>query len=210
MAAKLVISTICDVRNTMFMSGITPFPKTHWATLGPAMTQQAKLHAKLAGHTPRGPFRHYWGEAQRYVGDDRPFSLFLASGMPFEVAETLPADGWTFLSDYDARDIAEGRLKPAGGDLVARDSAPEADALKAIAEDLPALYALKHQAVAAGYDGPYVVDDKPVVCAWYPTANAVLLWNLSEQPETFGLRVGERAITVEADALGAALVEDIG
>ncbi len=208
MAAKLVISTICDVRNTMYMSGLTPFPKTHWATLGPAMAEQARLHARLAGHTPRGPFRHYWGEAQRCVGDDRPFSLFLASGMPFEVTESLPEDGWTFLSDFDARDMAEGRLKPGGGHLVARDSAPRAKALTPVAENLAALYALKHEAVTAGYKGPYVVDDKPVVCAWYPTAGAVLLWNLSEQRETFGLRVDqERTVPVEAEALGTVLVD---
>jgi len=32
LAAKLVMSTVAGVRHTMFMSGITPFPKTHWAT----------------------------------------------------------------------------------------------------------------------------------------------------------------------------------
>src|SRR6266568_2596928 len=30
-------------------------------------------------------FKHVWGEAQRYVGDDKPFSLCLATGVPFEV-----------------------------------------------------------------------------------------------------------------------------
>ena len=55
LAAKLVISTIADVRHTMFMSGITPFPKTHWTTLAMGMQRQAGFHAQLAGHFPRHP-----------------------------------------------------------------------------------------------------------------------------------------------------------
>ena len=55
MAAKLAISTISDVRNTMFMSGVTPFPRTHWDTLAPAMKIQSGIHQKLAGHKPCGP-----------------------------------------------------------------------------------------------------------------------------------------------------------
>ena len=37
MAAKLHISTISDVRNTMMMSGLDPFPFSHWATLAPTI-----------------------------------------------------------------------------------------------------------------------------------------------------------------------------
>jgi hypothetical protein len=97
MAAKLTVSTLSDVRNTMFMSGLTPFPREHWQTLAPAMKQHAELHLKIAGHRPRGPFKHYWGEASRYVGDDNPFSLFLALGVPFEVTDELaPAVGERF------------------------------------------------------------------------------------------------------------------
>ena len=80
MAAKLVISTLADVRQTMFMSGLTPFPREHWGVLAPAMREQARLHAGIAGHRPRGPFKHFWGEAQRLVGHDHPFSLWLAAG----------------------------------------------------------------------------------------------------------------------------------
>ncbi len=50
LAAKMNISLIADVRNTLFMSGLTPFPVEHWATLAPAMRQQAALHPKLGGH----------------------------------------------------------------------------------------------------------------------------------------------------------------
>ncbi len=118
MAAKLAVSTISDVRNTMYMSGLTAFPREHWQTLGPAMKRHAKLHAKLAGHAPRGPLKHFWGEASRYVGDDNPYSLFLALGVPFEVTGEPAADGFTFLSDADARAVE--RLGPAGTRFVAR------------------------------------------------------------------------------------------
>ncbi len=109
LAAKLVVSTIADVRNTMFMSGATPFPIEHWTTLGPAMRRQAALHEKLGGHTMRGPFKHFWGEAGRYVSDDNPYSLFLAAGVPFEVCDALPSEGYVFLANADA----QGSLQPA-------------------------------------------------------------------------------------------------
>ena len=119
LAAKLTISTIADVRHTMFMSGLTPFPRAHWSTLGPAMREQARLHELVAGHRPCGPFKHVWGEAQRYVGDDKSFSLWLAAGVPFEVVEEPARDGWNFLSDFDARELPSA--KPAfSGQLVCR------------------------------------------------------------------------------------------
>ena len=122
MAAKLVISTVADVRHTMFMSGLTPFPGEHWAVLGPAMRTQARLHEELAGHKPRGPLKHFWGEAQRWVGDDRPFSLWLGLGVPFEVVGNLPGEGVVFLSDFDARELAGSRTRTRAR-LVCRSSA---------------------------------------------------------------------------------------
>ena len=92
MAAKLHISTIADIRNTMMMSGLEPFPFTHWDTLAPAMRKAAIMHREIAGQNPQGPFKHYWGESSRMVGDDKPNSLFLASGIPFEVSDS-PATG---------------------------------------------------------------------------------------------------------------------
>ena len=57
--AKLAVSTLSDVRNTMFMCD---FPKEHWPTLAPAMKRHAAIHAKIAGHTPRGPLKHFLGQ----------------------------------------------------------------------------------------------------------------------------------------------------
>jgi hypothetical protein len=54
MAAKLHISTIADIRNTMMMSGLEPFPFTHWETLAPAMKKATAIHQKIAGQNYRG------------------------------------------------------------------------------------------------------------------------------------------------------------
>ncbi len=207
MAAKLAVSTIADVRNTMFMSGMTPFPESHWEVLAPAMRVQARHHEVLKGHRPRGPFKHYWGEASRYVGDDRPFSLFLATGIPFEVVDELPEAGWAFLSDQDAQHLA-GSSSPAGaGTLVCRPaSGAPRPGMRAVEESLEALWPLKHEALASGIDSPHVVDDKPVVCAWYPSADAVLLGNLSQKKETLRLHRDGETIPVEIEALGTRLV----
>lgn len=184
MAAKLVISTLADVRHTMFMSGLTPFPAGHWSVLGPAIRQQARLHTEIAGHPPRGPFKHYWGEAQRLVGDDQPFSLWLATGVPFEVVERLPSDGWTFVSDFDARELASS----AGGAksrLVCRSSAgSRPSGATPLVESLSELFAFKRRIRAELAEVPHVEEDQPAVCAWYPTAGRVVVWNLSEQPQT--------------------------
>ena len=110
--AKLAVSTLSDVRNTMFMCD---FPKEHWPTLAPAMKRHADIHARIAGHIARGPLKHFWGEASRYTGDDNPYSLFMALGVPFEVTGEPAADGFTFLSDADAG--AVGSLQFAGHDF---------------------------------------------------------------------------------------------
>ncbi len=57
---------------------------------------------------------------------------------------------------------------------------------------------------------PYVEGEKPVVCAWYPTARAVLLWNLGERREDFTLRCGGSRRAIGVDGLDAALIEAVG
>jgi hypothetical protein len=207
MAAKLAVSTISDVRNTMYMSGMTPFPKSHWDVLAPAMRKQVQFHETLKGHRPRGPFKHYWGEASRYVGDDRPFSLFLATGIPFEVTDSVPTEGWTFLSDQDAIDLAAKAKTSEKGMLLCRPGLGSGTKnLRAVEESLEALWPLKREVIAAGLDVPYVVDDTPVVCAWYPTANAVFLWNLSEEKKALRLQWAGKTIPVDVAGLDTTLV----
>jgi hypothetical protein len=210
LAAKLVTSTVADVRHTMFMSGITPFPKTHWATLGPEMRRQAGFHRRLAGHPLHGPFKHYWGEASRYTGDDRPFSLFLAAGIPFEVTGQPARQGWTFLSDADAAAAAAGKLVSRGTRFVSRSTAGAATGvLDPCEETLAALFALKRRIRPTLRKVPFVENDDPAVLAWYPSARAALLWNVRPEPTTFLVRCGSQSREVKLGALESALLPDL-
>ncbi len=189
MAAKLAVTTISDVRNTMFMSGVRPFPRTHWSTLGPAMKKQRELHEHVAGHKLAGPFKHYWGEHSRWVGDANPYSLFLAMGIPFEVTDQPSKDGWTFLSDWDAEAVAEGKLKSAGTTLVYKPGLKtKPDSGREIAEELKDLFQFKKSVLPQIPNVPYVEEDVPMVCAWYPSAKSVLLWNLTYEKQEVTLR----------------------
>lgn len=207
LAAKLVISTLADVRHTMFMSGLTPFPREHWSVLAPAMREQARLHESIADHRPRGPFKHFWGEAQRLVGTDKPFSLWLAAGVPFGAVGDLLADGWTFLSDFDARELA-ARKDEVKSRLVIRDSATVRPAgAEMLNESLPALFDFKRRILPQLGHVPHVQEDEPAVCAWYPTAGKVLVWNLSEQARALTLVDGARRLPLSLGPLGVAVAE---
>jgi hypothetical protein len=207
MAAKLHITTIADIRNTMMMSGLEPFPFTHWSTLAPAMKKAAAMHKKVAGQQPRGPFKHYWGEGSRMVGDDKPNSLFLASGIPFEVTDTPAADGWTFLSDFDLNDVISGKLESKGTKFVYSTSFDQKlNGARFIPQNLNELFALKHEIIPQLRGIPYVAEDKPVVCTWYPKIKTVLLWNLSENKETITVKLDDQNYSVGIGGLDAELV----
>ena len=210
MAAKLAITTICDVRNTMFMSGITPFPRTHWETLAPAMRKQTETHRHIAGHKPVGPFKHYWGEASRWIGDANPYSLFLATGVPFEVVDRPPRDGWTFLSEWDVAALAAKRIRSEGTKFVSRSPAGGgASDESTVAESLDDLFAFKQTLIPHLHDVPYVKEDVPMVCAWYPTARSVLLWNLTEREQNVTLCLEDQQRNHTLAALDTVLVRDI-
>jgi hypothetical protein len=200
--AKLAVSTMSDVRNTMFMCD---YVKEDWPTLAPAMKRHAEIHSRIAGHVPQGPLKHFWGEASRYTGDDNPYSLFLALGIPFEVSESPAADGFTFLSDPDAG----AGLKSPGTTFVARPRVNPVGGLRSVPESLPELYGLKRQIVPQLGRMPYVENESPVVCAWYPKARSVLLWNLAEKGVELTLRCGDLRRAISVDALDVALVEGI-
>jgi len=203
MCAKLIISTITDVRNTMFMSGIQHFPKTHWEVLPSAMAKQAKLHAEIASHPLKGPFKHYWGMKSRYVSDDNPYSLWLALGIPFEVIEKIPDEGWTFVSDYD---IDEIKTKNTKTNLISRKNE---EGFIFVPETLEALFNLKQTIIPQLNDIPYILDEKPIVCAWYPSAKKILTWNLSENKENFTLIRGDKKINFDLESLDATLLPDL-
>lgn len=206
MAAKLAVSTISDVRNTMFMSGITCFPRTHWETLGPAMKKHRSIHEIIAGHAPKGPFKHYWGDYDRMAGEDKPNSLFLASGVPFETVDRSDGPGWTFVSHSPLTD--EPASKESSSALLCREFAGGAPppGVRVVPEALAALFALKTEIRATLKDVPFVEGDQPVVCAWYPTADAILLWNLSEEPKSFSVRYRDALREVKVGGLDVELL----
>ena len=206
MAAKLHITTIADIRNTMMMSGLEPFPLTHFSTLAPVMKKTAAIHKKVAGQVPQGPFKHFWGASSRMVGKNQPNSLFLASGIPFEVTNTPASDGWTFLSEFDINDFVTGKLKSNGTTLIHGSVKHNPDGIRYVGESIEDVFAFKREIISQFKDVPYVEEDKPVVCTWYPKIKSVLLWNLLETKETFTLKYMEKRYTVEIGALDVELI----
>ena len=207
MAAKLHISTISDVRNTMMMSGLDPFPFSHWATLAPAIKKVAAIHEKIAGQKLAGPMKHFWGTRSRMVGDDKPYSLFLAAGIPFEVTDSPSTDGWTFLSDFDIQDVSSGELKSKGTTFIYGASQDKKiNGARFVKENLQEIFSFKKEIIPLLKGVPYVEEDKPVVCAWYPKINKVLLWNLSETKELFTLKLDQKMQTIEIGGLDAELI----
>ena len=211
MAAKLSISLIADVRNTMFMSGINPIPVPYWEVLKPAMKKSAQVHEEIAGHKPAGPFKHFWGWDSRLVGRDKPFSLFMASGIPFEVTEDITPDGWIFLSDEDARAVAEGRLNAMDKNLVIRNNVNiSGDYFIPMDENMGDLFKFKKQIIPGLKEIPYVEGDIPAVFAWYPTARKALIWNVEEKRHTYKIvRSNKTLRTVSVDGLDVMLISDL-
>lgn len=211
MAAKLAITTIGDVRNTMFMSGLTPFPRTHWEVLAPAMKHNAALHEKIAGHKPGGPFKHFWGEHSRKVGNDNPYSLFLALGVPFEVVSEPSDSGWTFLSDADAIGLAgsPAELPPEATWIQRIPSGQPNPRVLTIEEKLETLFEWRRSILPLLKDTPHIVEEKPVVCAWYPGVAAALIWNLGNSQENLSLAYKGQVRTLQVGPLGIQLVENL-
>jgi hypothetical protein len=201
MAAKLTVSLFSDVRNTMFMSGLKPFHIDYWKTLAPAMKKSAQLHEEIAGHKQRGPFKHFWGWDSRMVGTDKPFSLFLASGIPFEVVDDVTDDGWIFLSNEDAK----------SNNLVVRKEADaESDSFIQLDETPDDIFAFKKRIVPTLKNIPYVDGDSPVIFSWYPTAGKALLWNINERAQNYTIiRNGEILQSVSIEGLDVIMISGV-
>jgi len=194
-AAKLNVSLISDVRNTMFMSGLPPLPADRWPVLKPAMKKNAELHRFIAGHKPAGPFKHFFGWDSRLVGRDRPYSLFLASGIPFEVIDDIKPDGWIFLTDEDASAVAESRLEAKNKNFVVRKSSGLSNEnFIPVEENLNEIFAFKRKIAPQLKDVPFVEGDIPVVFAWYPSAKKALLWNVNEKGVTYKVKRNNRVL----------------
>lgn len=208
MCAKLTISTIADVRHTLLMSGLMPIPSAYWKILPAAMKLQKSIHQMIAGYPLKGPLKHYWGEASRYVGKDSPFSLWLATGIPFEVIDELEQgrDGWIFLSDEDYNHLDDNVRT---GKLIVRPEVKKNNEnVLGIKENLDALWIWRRSITARLKKNrtPYVHEEMPAVCAWYPDASSVLVWNLSAAPVSLAIQFGNRLIRKDYQPLESKLV----
>ena len=94
---------------------------------------------------------------------------------------------------------------------MARPQPDLSPSIRQIAESLDELLAVKRELLPQLERDrvPYVEGETPVVCAWYPTARAVLLWNLAEQPQQFTLRHGDARRSVRVEGLDVALLEGV-
>lgn len=204
--SKLSVSTFCDVRNTMFMC---PIPASYWSMLAPRMKREAEYHRRLLGQKPTGPFKHFWGIADRYSAGYDAYSLFLATGVPFEVCDDLAADGWTFLGDANALAMERGELVSKGTRCIARiDSA--AERFQRVPETFDELFRFR-RTLLDGFRAskiPYIEEETPVVLGWYPGANAVLLWNVERMRKTIHLHCGEQSVPLTLESLDSAMLID--
>ena len=208
MASKLVFSTFADVRNTMFMCAT---PTDYWPFFAKRMKKEAAFHEVLKGRAPKGPFKHYWGKAARYMAGYNAYSLFLAAGVPFEVCGELPADGWTFLGDNDARSLERGEIASPGTVCVTRGESASGRST-AVPEEPDALFAFRRGILRQLQERrvPYVEEETPVVCGWYPEARAVLLWNPEKNDKIVHLCFAGRSTAVELSPLESALLLENG
>jgi hypothetical protein len=210
MAAKLYVSLFSDARNTMFMSGLQHFPVEHWKTLAPAMKKSAQIHEEIAGLKPVGPFKHFWGWDSRLVGHDKPFSLFLASGIPFEVIDDVTKDGWIFLSNEDAKSVVEGRVTAKSNNLVVRKEAGiQGNTFIELDESLNDIFALKKRITPTLNNIPYVDGETPVIFSWYPAGGKALLWNVNEERQNYIIKRGDKIVqSVVVEGLDVTLISN--
>jgi hypothetical protein len=109
-----------------------------------------------------------------------------------------------FLGDQDAQHLAKA---PEGATKFCRpEVAPVPEGVRTVGESLDALWAVKRELLAGTPAFPHVVEEVPVVCAWYPTAARVMLWNLGAAAVTVTLREGARSTSVSLGGLGSAVV----
>lgn len=203
LVAKLNISTITDVRHTVFMSGVQTYPAHYWDSIRPAIKKQQILHEKVRGCKPCGPFKHYWGLRSRYVGLDAPFSLWLALGVPFEVISKLDdcTDSWIFVTKEDLPDIKESKCSNYYITNVEDDK--DYPNISVVKEDLSSLWIWK-ESLSDKLEKmkiPYVIENSPCICSWYPKLNAVLLWNLKNAKVELSVKYKGENITCNLDAL---------
>jgi hypothetical protein len=76
-----------------------------------------------------------------------------------------------------------------------------------VAEKLEELFAFKRRLRASLANVPVVEEETPVVCAWYPSAKRVLLWNLLPEPRRVTVSFRGRQQPAELSPLGSVVLE---
>ena len=111
------------------------------------------------------------------------------------------------MSDHDARELAAVPGEAAAKPICRDSSAKRPLSAEVLAESLPALFAFKQRIKPQIRGVPHVEEDEPAVCAWYPSARKVVIWNLSTEARTLTVADGERRIPLRLGPLQAAAAE---
>ncbi|MBO7723555.1 MAG: hypothetical protein J6S27_07185, partial [Thermoguttaceae bacterium] len=143
----------------------------------------------------------------RYMAGYDAFSLFLALGVPFEVCDTLPDDGWVFLGNASAGAIESGSLEPTGAKLLARVGSGSGRFAE-IPESFEDLFALRRTLLDGFREKqiPYVEEETPVVLSEYPESRTIYIWNIEPEEKTIHVRKGEATIALSLLQLDSAMV----
>ena len=202
--SKLSVSTLSDVRNTMFMC---PIPASYWGLIAPRMKRERDYHNRIVGIKAQGPFKHFWGLADRYSYGYNAYSLFLALGVPFEVCDEIPEDGWTFLGDYSAQEMDRGELATKGSKCVARINSDSGRFVQ-VPETFEELFKFRKTLLSdfQKQGVPYVEEETPVTLSWYPEAKTVYLWNVENEKKTVTVRLGDKTFSTTLKGLDSAMI----
>ncbi len=198
LVAKLAVPLIADVGTVLFMSGVTPYPADRYAALSAALPRHRLAAAQIAGAALAGPLTHWWGEASRLSGAESPAVRWLALGVPFSVAAQRPGTGVVVAAPGDAAELATR-----GATVLTTVAIP---GTQRVSDDWPAWWVWRRSLLAGPVDFPYVVDEEPTVCAWYPAARRVVLWEVSGRARTVTLRSRGGDQQVALPALGWCVV----
>ena len=206
--SKLSVSTLSDVCNTMYMC---PIPASYWGLIAPRMNRERDYHNRIVGLKAKGPFKHFWGLADRYCPGYNAYSLFLALGVPFEVCDEIPADGWAFLGDYSAFEMERGELASKGAQCVARVNSDTGRFIR-VPETFEELFKFRKTLLPAFQEQgvPYIEEETPAALSWYPEANAMYIWNVEKVDKVVTLRVGSKTFSTTIKALDSAMVVNDG
>ena len=204
LASKLAVATLSEVRNTMYFC---PIPPEYWKTLAPRMKKEAFFHKRILNQKARGPFKHFWGMDDRYMAGYDAFSLFLALGVPFEVCDTLPNDGWVFLGNASAEALESGSLEMTNAKFIAR-IASQSGRFTSIPESFEEMFQFR-RSLLDGFQKqeiPYVEEETPVVLSEYPECHTILIWNIEAASKNIHVRKGNQSIALVLSPLDSAMV----